>query len=159
MNTLTIVGRIVSDCVMANAPFDLAINTIASVPSTNKGETMFLPFKVYGKLAREIFTRYCKKGDLVVLFGTLTEDSFENQEGKKTKKFWLIVDKLKIVGSRNQIEETPDEFMFNANPFNDVSNPPKQQKQPQKPQPKQNVSENPFDMSANPFVNEGDLPF
>lgn len=156
MNTIMIVGRIVSDCVMCpTAPYPMAINTLASIPSSQKKETMFTPFKVFGKLASDIFCKYCKKGDTIVLSGYLTQDNFTTKEGNKATKYWINVDKIQMVGSRNQIEETPEEFYYNANAFNNVSNPPKKETPKQTPQ---NQSMNPFDDIDNGFVNDDDLP-
>ena len=91
-NTLTLTGRLGDDIQVQFAPSGDAVASgrIADTPRRKNqqtgewedGETLWLSFTLWGRKA-EVLADTAKKGDLVMLTGTLTQRSFEGKHGEQ----------------------------------------------------------------------------
>ena len=91
-NSLTIVGRLAFDIEVRFSPSGDAVASgrIADTPRHKNrqtgewedGETLWLSFSLWGKKA-EALADAAKKGDLVMLTGTLVQRSFEDKHGEQ----------------------------------------------------------------------------
>lgn len=92
MNQLTITGRLAFDVEVRFSPSGDAVASgrIADTPRHKNrqtgewedGETLWLSFNLWGRKA-EVLADTAKKGDLVMLTGTLTQRSFEGKHGEQ----------------------------------------------------------------------------
>ena len=91
-NSLTIVGRLAFDIEVRFSPSGDAVASgrIADTPRRKNqqtgewedGETLWLGFSLWGKKA-EALADAAKKGDLVLVTGTLTQRTFEGKHGEQ----------------------------------------------------------------------------
>ena len=91
-NSLTIVGRLAFDVEVRFNPSGDAVASgrIADTPRRKNqqtgewegGETLWLSFTLWGRKA-EVLADTAKKGDLVMLTGTLVQRSFEDKHGEQ----------------------------------------------------------------------------
>ena len=91
-NSLTIVGRLAFDIEVRFSPSGDAVASgrIADTPRRKNqqtgewedGETLWLSFSLWGKKA-EALADAAKKGDLVLVTGTLTQRTFEGKHGEQ----------------------------------------------------------------------------
>ena len=91
-NTLTITGRLAFDPEVRFSPSGDAVvsGRIADTPRRKNqqtgewegGETLWLGFSLWGRKA-ETLADAAKKGDLVMLTGTLTQRTFEDKHGEQ----------------------------------------------------------------------------
>ena len=91
-NTLTITGRLAFDPEVRFSPSGDAVvsGRIADTPRRKNqqtgewedGETLWLSFSLWGKKA-EALADAAKKGDLVLVTGTLTQRTFEGKRGEQ----------------------------------------------------------------------------
>lgn len=118
-NKLILVGNLTKDIEVKYTPSNL---TIASTGiATNKKfknqmgqekeEVMFLDITFFGRTA-EIANQYLKKGSQVLVDGRLKLDQWTDTSGQKRSKHSLVVESMKMLGSR----ETTPESHYAASP-------------------------------------------
>jgi single-strand DNA-binding protein len=98
-NILTVSGRLTRDAETKTTNsgkiftrFSIASNTARLVNDAWENKTAFLDCVAWDKRAESI-SKNGTKGAMVILSGKLNQDEYENSEGKKVKKYEVIVDK------------------------------------------------------------------
>lgn len=114
MNKLTLMGRLVADVELKKATkkegSDYARFTLA-VPRKNvKDKTDFIDCVAFGKLA-EIISKYCKKGQRIIVCGSLQIDLVEKDE-KKTKYTSVIVNDFYFTEFVKDVAKSEDDLPF-----------------------------------------------
>ena len=87
-----------------------------------KEETSFFNVEAFGKLA-ETITKYCKKGQQVLLEGRLKQESWE-KDGKKQYAVKIMANEIQFLGSKSDNQQQANQQQGNnqnlsSNPFND----------------------------------------
>ena len=98
------------------ANFSIAVNR----PFRNANgeyEADFFNCSAFGKTA-ETIGKYCGKGKQVCLIGRTQNEKFVNKDGIEIKRDKLIVDKLELLGSKN--DDQPNNFAQQQIPNNMV---------------------------------------
>lgn len=125
MNYIAFDGRITKDIEISTSKDGKEYSkfTVAVDRRVKKGEEKkadFIDCIIFGSGA-SFLNRFFKKGDGVVVEGTLTSDKYTNKEGKSVTKWSVLVDKIGFpVGGRkaesNESSETvevnPDDIPF-----------------------------------------------
>lgn len=112
LNNVVLVGNLTRDpecrhvgenstCV---TKFGLAVNRKYS----GKEETTFVDVECWGKTA-EVVAEYCSKGRQVAVVGRLKQDSWEDKDGNKRSKLFVVAEEVKFVGGRNDSDEPQQE--------------------------------------------------
>ena len=111
LNQVTLIGRLVRDPEDKQAGgHDLAQFTLAIDRRHNKDETDFVDCVAWRKLS-ELVMKYCVKGMMVAVTGSLRIDSYE-QDGKKRKSTRVTAEDVRFLsggkGSAEPVEEEED---------------------------------------------------
>jgi single-strand DNA-binding protein len=111
MNQLSIYGNLTRDPEFKEfdggqlANFGIASNeTFYTKGGEKKEKVAYVDCVAWGGLAI-VVRDYLRKGRPVMLWGSLATDSWEDSEGNKRSKLELSVNKLKLVGSRQEQPE------------------------------------------------------
>ena len=80
-------------------------------------EVVFFNCSAFGKTA-ETIGKYCGKGKQVCLIGRTQNEKFVNKDGIEIKRDKFIVDKLELLGSKN--DDQPNNFIQQQMPNNTV---------------------------------------
>jgi len=112
MNKAALIGRLTKEPVikytqeqMCVARFTLAVNR------AKKGEADFIGCVAFGKTA-EVVERYTNKGSQVGIEGHIQTGSYTNKDGAKVYTTDVIVDRLDLLGSKNEQSNEPAESGF-----------------------------------------------
>lgn len=82
--------------------FSIAINEKRG----EREETIFVDVECWDKLAESV-AEYKRKGDPVLVQGRWKMDEWEDQEGKKRRKWYVRADTIRFVGSRADNDDRP----------------------------------------------------
>lgn len=111
MNQLTITGRLAADPEVRFSPSGDAVASgrVADTPRHKNrqtgewedGETLWLSFSLWGKKA-EALADAAKKGDLVLVTGTLTQRTFEGKHGEQRTVIEVKATEVAVVPLKKQ---------------------------------------------------------
>ncbi|WP_270985589.1 single-stranded DNA-binding protein [Campylobacter helveticus] len=111
-NKITILGNLTKDVKLTatQSGASMVLNTIASshkkvVNKEIKEETCFLDIVVFGKMA-ENMNQYLHKGSKVFVEGRVTQDTWQDKEGKNRYSYKVIVETMKFLDSKPKAENT-----------------------------------------------------
>lgn len=91
MNRIELLGRLTNDVeIKKGKESEYARFSLAVQRKTSKEKVDFIDCVAFGKLA-EVIQKYCKKGQRIIVCGSLQIDSYENKEGKNVKATNVIV--------------------------------------------------------------------
>lgn len=100
MNNINLIGRITKDLELrqttsgqAVCEFSLAVNR------TRQEGVDFINVTVWGKQAENL-TKYQGKGSLIAVSGSLRVDKYENKEGEKRNKTYVLANSIEYLGAR-----------------------------------------------------------
>ena len=129
-NTVILIGRLTNDIdlryTINNRP---VINQSIAVARNQKNqegvyETDFINFQVWGKIA-ETMNDYCKKGDLIAIRGQLRVDNYQDKDGNKRSKTYVLAEKITFLATKPKKEKTNTEVMKEVmeekDPFQDFA--------------------------------------
>lgn len=124
MNNVSLFGRIANDLELKTTTsgkqicnFNLAINKY------NSEDANFIPCRVWNKTAENL-TRYKKKGDQIVLNGTIEVSNYEDTDGNKRKNVYVNANQIFFVSNSNnqsvnsensQIEQVAEDIFGTSN--------------------------------------------
>jgi single-strand DNA-binding protein len=101
MNNVCLFGRIANELELKSTTsgksicnFNLAINKY------NSDDANFIPCRVWDKVAENL-TRYKKKGDQIVIVGSIETSDYE-KDGEKRKYVYVNVNQIHYVATANQ---------------------------------------------------------
>lgn len=97
MNNITLSGRLTKDpeCKEFEGGKAVCDFTIA-VNGYKKEDTMYVKIKSWDGRARSC-SKYCKKGSLINVCGSLRENSWKDKEGKNRKEFYVLASDVEFV--------------------------------------------------------------
>lgn len=103
MNRFSMIGRLIKDPELRYNKDNLAISepTIA----TNEKESQFIRVKIYGKQAENL-NKYCKKGTLLAVSGTIKNNNYEDKEGNKHYEYSFIAQTVEFLSTQGKGEFT-----------------------------------------------------
>jgi single-strand DNA-binding protein len=87
-------GRWVSDLTEKKVGDSVKAEGRIAVDTFKKDEAHFFDVAVWGKPA-EIALQYCKKGDLAIISGRLTQETWE-KEGEKRSKVVIVAERVEL---------------------------------------------------------------
>lgn len=109
LNSVTLIGRLTSDCNLAYTQGGMAINSFSiAVKRTRQSqngkidEVSYFEIKLFGKIA-ETLKPYLVKGKQIAVNGSLVQSRWE-QDGQKRSKVEIIADNVQMLGSSNNQE-------------------------------------------------------
>jgi len=80
----------------------------------DKKETGFFDFTVWGKLA-DVLTQYVKKGDPLLIEGSLKQERWEGKDGKKQSKITVNVSSFQMLGGKKSGGGSPASYGSGGN--------------------------------------------
>ncbi|WP_270983408.1 single-stranded DNA-binding protein [Campylobacter helveticus] len=105
-NKITILGNLTKDVKLTTTQggTNIVTNTIVSshkkmVNGELKEENCFLDIVVFGKMA-ENMNQYLRKGSKVFVEGRLTQDTWQDKEGRTRYSYKVIVETMKFLDSK-----------------------------------------------------------
>lgn len=107
LNSVILVGRLTSDPELKEVGKEgKVVNFTVAVPRSYKNEegeheTDFIQCNVWNVIA-ENMSKYCHKGDLIGVNGTLQTSSYDDKEGNKRYKTDVRVDKITFLSSKKE---------------------------------------------------------
>lgn len=111
-NKITILGNLTKDVKLTTTQggTNIVTNTIVSfhkkmVNGELKEENCFLDIVVFGKMA-ENMNQYLRKGSKVFVEGRLSQDTWQDKEGKTRYSYKVIVETMKFLDSKAKAEHT-----------------------------------------------------
>lgn len=108
VNKVMLIGNLCHDPEMRYTPqgaavceFALAMNYSYTHKQTGekKEEVCYVDVTCWGGLAENV-AQYCKKGKQVFVEGRLTQQRWEDNEGKKRQKLFVTAEQVKFLGSK-----------------------------------------------------------
>lgn len=125
MNNVFLIGRLTKDVELrytqtnlACANIDLAINN-GKDKDDNDRPADFIRVVTWEKQAENL-AKYCKKGSQVAVSGSLKEESWEDEQGNKKYKTYVLARRVMFLDSSKRSEEplpqTPD-YLTNQTTF------------------------------------------
>lgn len=120
MNSFNVIGRITKpinlEYTKSGKPaikLNLAINN-------TKEDTTFLTIKVFGKQAENI-SKYCTKGSLLAITGTIRNNNYEDKDGNKHYEYSFIAQNVEFLSNKgnsttedkktdNRVKNEPNSF-------------------------------------------------
>lgn len=109
MNTWYGIGRLTKDPELrytnnnkAVCEFSLAVNRPKI--KDKEQETDFINFKVWNKLAENL-VKYQKKGNMLSVIGSLRVESYDDNDGKKKYKTYVLAEIIQYLSSKKEDEK------------------------------------------------------
>lgn len=107
MNKIVVTGRLTKDVDLRSGDVAIASFGVAS-NGRKKEETNFFDCKAFRGLA-ETINKYFKKGDGIVVYGTMRQYAYQKQDGTTMRGWEVIVDDIDFVGGNAQHSEPQEE--------------------------------------------------
>lgn len=119
MNHFTLLGRLTRDCetkIVGGTTLVTGSLAFSSKYKDKSGQmkedTSYFEFQIWGKTA-EAFIKFHAKGDLALLEGSLKQQRWEDNDGKKHGKVLLNIDRWHFVGGKKFDSSQPDSYSAN----------------------------------------------
>ena len=108
LNSVVLVGRLTRDPELKYTPsgtailgFDLAVNRSVKKGDSWTDEASFFNCTLFGKQAESV-SKYMEKGKQVAISGELTQDRWEDKEGRKNSRVKIICNSLQLLGGKSE---------------------------------------------------------
>lgn len=114
MNSCCIIGRIANDLELKyvrGKEGDFATLKFNVAVTKSKDKTNFIPVRVLGKLAENL-VNYQKKGSLIGIEGSIEIDQYEDKDGNKVSKTYVLANGIEYLEKRETNGEVDN---FNKN--------------------------------------------
>ena len=105
VNSCVIIGRLTKDVEGKTTSgqnllcqFTVAVNYSAKENGQWTDKAVFIPCKSFSP---EKFVQYLKKGTQVSVVGSLRVDEWQDENGQKKSKMYILVDCINLLGGRN----------------------------------------------------------
>lgn len=102
MNSCCIIGRIANDLELKyvrGKEGDFATLKFNVAVTKSKDKTNFIPVRVLGKLAENL-VNYQKKGSLIGVEGSIEIDQYEDKDGNKVSKTYVLANGIEYLEKR-----------------------------------------------------------
>lgn len=118
--------------------FSLAVNRkYQTQDGDKKEEVTFVGVKAFNKPG-EVIAKYVRKGDPFMVEGRLSQDNWEDQNGNKRSKTYVMLEKFEFLKGQSDPSE-------------------RQESQPEPPKPKPTASQSDMELNDDPL--DEDVPF
>ena len=98
MNKITLSGRLTKDVEIKQLADGKSVAIIKiATNGKNKEETDFFDCKAFGKLGENI-AKFKKKGDQLLVFGTMHQYRYQKQDGTSVSGWELLIDEAEFIG-------------------------------------------------------------
>lgn len=110
MNSIIIIGRITHDIKLRKTSTDKSVCEFSiAVNRIGQDTTDFITCQVWNKQADNL-VKYCKKGCLIGIEGCLRVEQYEDKEGKRRIKTYVLANKVSFLQTNKQeTNEKPKE--------------------------------------------------
>jgi single-strand DNA-binding protein len=111
INNFTLQGRLTADPELKNTNSGTTVCsfTLASdIGSGEKKKTLFMTCKAW-KGTGETIAKFCKKGNMLIISGTLEPNDWTDKDGNKRKSYEVIVDQFGFCESNKSNNSSPFE--------------------------------------------------
>lgn len=109
MNNVALMGRLVRDpevrYTQGEKPTCVASFTLAVSRLTKDKTADFIRCKALGKTA-EIVEKYCAKGKMLGVVGSIRTEEYTNKEGKKTWSVEVFTDRVELISTKSDSESS-----------------------------------------------------
>ena len=119
-NVFMLVGRLTRDGELRYTNSDRAVSNITIAVNNSKEDTSFIAITAFGQIAENL-AKYCRKGDLIGVQGTIKNHNWTDKEGNNRYEYSFIAQKITFLStnSENIKEETKQETSEKSNTFAD----------------------------------------
>lgn len=109
-NQFNLIGRLTKEPVLRNTSTGKSVCEITLAVQNGKDDTSFITVSVWNKIADTV-SKYCKKGDLIGINGTIKNHNWEDKEGNKHYEYAFIGNKVSFLatGKKEVKEETKED--------------------------------------------------
>ena len=121
MNTVNLIGRTTADLELKYTPsgkavakFSIAISKIRMAEGEKKEEVSFIEVQVWEKLAENTYN-YVKKGHRIGVVGELKQDRWEQEDGTKRNKLYVIARNVEFLETKPKTNEAENSAPDNNN--------------------------------------------
>lgn len=113
MNVICLMGRLVRDPELRKTPSGVSTCTVTLAVERNYGtkeerKTDFIDVVAW-RQAAEIVARYCHKGDLLAVDGSLQSRQWQDKQGGKRTAWEVMADHVHLAGSKPALQ-TPQQW-------------------------------------------------
>lgn len=107
MNKITIYGRLTQDLELRQTSAGIAWTQLRVASNGRKKEEVnYFDAKAFRGTA-EICAKYLKKGDPIVLYGSMSQYEYTNKDGVKVRAWEVLVDDVDFLTSKKSDYEQP----------------------------------------------------
>lgn len=105
MNNVVLMGRLTADPELKQTPSGVSITTFvvavnrSYVPKGQERQTDFIDVVAWRSTA-EFITKYFRKGQMIILQGSIQTRSWQDKQGNKRKAVEIVVDRVDFCGDR-----------------------------------------------------------
>ena len=115
-NQFNLIGRLTKNPVLKATSTGKSICEITLAVQNGKDDTSFITVSVWNKIADTI-AKYCLKGDLIGINGTIKNHNWEDKEGNKHYEYVFIGNKVSFLATgkkevKEETKEDPKEDIF-----------------------------------------------
>ena len=108
MNKITIYGRLTADLELRQTSGGIAWTQLRVASNGRKKEEVcYFDAKAFRGTA-EICAKYLKKGDPIVLYGSMSQFEYTNKDGAKVRAWEVIVDEVDFVMPKRDEQPKPN---------------------------------------------------
>lgn len=113
MNRVCLIGRITKDVELRYTPNQKAVVSFVLAVARDKDTTDFIGCVVWNKQAENL-EKYCGKGDLIGIDGSLRTRNYDNAQGQKVYVTEVLCNSIQYLNNRNRettvVEEVRNEI-------------------------------------------------
>ena len=104
-NQFTLIGRLTKEPVFKSTSTGKSVCEINLAVSNGKDDTTYITVNVWNKIA-ETVAKYCKKGDLIGVQGSIKNHNWEDKNGNKHYDYTFIGNKISFLATtKKEVKE------------------------------------------------------
>ena len=104
-NQFTLIGRLTKEPVFKSTSTGKSVCEINLAVSNGKDDTTYITVNVWNKIA-ETVAKYCKKGDLIGVQGSIKNHNWEDKNGNKRYDYTFIGNKISFLATtKKEVKE------------------------------------------------------
>lgn len=103
-NQFNLIGRLTKNPELKEISTGKSVCNISLAVQNGKDDTTFVRVDLWNKVA-ETASKYCKKGDLIGVQGSIKNHNWEDKDGKKHYEYAFLGSKVSFLATGNKKEE------------------------------------------------------
>ena len=115
-NQFTLIGRLTKEPVFKSTSTGKSVCEINLAVSNGKDDTTYITVNVWNKIA-ETVAKYCKKGDLIGVQGSIKNHNWEDKNGNKRYDYTFIGNKISFLATTKKENKVEENKKANINEF------------------------------------------